>query len=286
MSEKLPSELEREIFEIAAVQNPKSIPTFLRVCRRVRAWLEPFLYQVLMILHWNAPLLFAVESKAGAWLRAAVRHAFFHIKSEYEATKVKNLLTACSDISNLTLIERSDPDDELIDILDKMRLQKLDLTLTSSAPDWGLVTLGRPMFLSVTHLAMFKEPRFAGQQEQWLNWAPLASLPALTYLSLSEYLSLHLLSQTLSQCPRLVLAITTFCGEYERNHAISFARGITISDPRVVVMLVADYIKDWERGAWGAPDYWARAQTFAAQKRPKGEIEGVRYFLDEIKAIL
>ncbi|KAJ6451824.1 hypothetical protein C8R47DRAFT_1083946 [Mycena vitilis] len=44
-------------------------------------------------------------------------------------------------------------------------------------------------------------------------------------------------------------------GEHDRTLATSFAWGITISDPRLSVALVPDYTKDWERGAWGAPDY-------------------------------
>jgi hypothetical protein len=34
----LPVELEREIFETAAMRHPKLIPTLLRVCHRVHVW--------------------------------------------------------------------------------------------------------------------------------------------------------------------------------------------------------------------------------------------------------
>ncbi|KAF8212834.1 hypothetical protein K438DRAFT_1170936 [Mycena galopus ATCC 62051] len=43
----LPFDLEREIFERAALQYHKMIPTLLVLCRRIHRWLELFLYRVL-----------------------------------------------------------------------------------------------------------------------------------------------------------------------------------------------------------------------------------------------
>ncbi|KAJ6582371.1 hypothetical protein B0H19DRAFT_1118189 [Mycena capillaripes] len=55
----LPLDLEREIFELAARQYPSSIPTFLLICHRVHAWLEPSLYRVLNLNH--SPLVQAIQ---------------------------------------------------------------------------------------------------------------------------------------------------------------------------------------------------------------------------------
>ncbi|KAJ7633578.1 hypothetical protein DFH06DRAFT_1222301 [Mycena polygramma] len=82
----LPVELEREIFEWAALLHPRSIPTFLRVARRFQIWLEPLLYRVICV---DIPrltyrdlftpgipsLLNAIKSKP-AGLFGAVRHLF------------------------------------------------------------------------------------------------------------------------------------------------------------------------------------------------------------------
>ncbi|KAJ7766721.1 hypothetical protein B0H16DRAFT_1882751 [Mycena metata] len=45
----LPLDLEREIFETAALLYPGTLPTLLRVSRRVLVWIEPLLYRALRI---------------------------------------------------------------------------------------------------------------------------------------------------------------------------------------------------------------------------------------------
>ncbi|KAJ7762894.1 hypothetical protein B0H16DRAFT_1528085 [Mycena metata] len=42
-----PPELERLVFEMAAHARPPTIPTFMRVARRVKIWVEPLLYRTL-----------------------------------------------------------------------------------------------------------------------------------------------------------------------------------------------------------------------------------------------
>ncbi|KAJ7131272.1 hypothetical protein C8R44DRAFT_871785 [Mycena epipterygia] len=50
-------ELERKIFELAALSRPKAIPTLMRVAWRVKLWVEPLLYwplkylRALVLLH-------------------------------------------------------------------------------------------------------------------------------------------------------------------------------------------------------------------------------------------
>ncbi|KAF8647849.1 hypothetical protein AX16_006517 [Volvariella volvacea WC 439] len=43
-----PPEIEREIFELAAMSNLRYAPTLVRVARRVRVWIEPMLYRVIV----------------------------------------------------------------------------------------------------------------------------------------------------------------------------------------------------------------------------------------------
>ncbi|KAJ7108160.1 hypothetical protein C8R44DRAFT_803721 [Mycena epipterygia] len=46
---RFPLELERAIFELCARSRPPTIPGLLRVAHRVRAWLEPLLYEMLRL---------------------------------------------------------------------------------------------------------------------------------------------------------------------------------------------------------------------------------------------
>ncbi|KAJ7628218.1 hypothetical protein DFH06DRAFT_1480621 [Mycena polygramma] len=282
--ELLPIDLEREIFETTAVQHPNSIPALLRVCHRVHTWVEPLLYRVLIIFEWDSPLVSAVASKSAAFLKAAVRHAYLHLDGSQKAVKVADLLSNCSQIINLVL--SGDWGSDILDSLHRMRPQKLDITTSlHNASLWGILTFKRPFFLSVTHLSLFYLPR-GPMREQWHDWALLAALPALTHLSLSRNLARDILHEALAECPRIVVGIAVIRGNYpyERRSAIEFARGLTVSDPRIVVMLIPHYSKDWEIGARGGADYWVRAEEFVARKREQGETEPIHYFLDEGEA--
>ncbi|KAJ7623031.1 hypothetical protein DFH06DRAFT_1481805 [Mycena polygramma] len=280
--EVLPIELEREIFETAAARDPKCIPTLLRVCHRVHTWLEPLLYAVLELRYWDNPLIYAVESKSAPFLNAAVRHAYLYFDGTQKAVKATGLLSKCSQLINLALM--GDFDSDILDSIQQMRPRKLHIA--ASRRDtfiWGLVTFKVPFFLSVTHLCLFYA-EIAPEQERWHDWSSLASLPALTHLSLSESLSRDILRDALTECPQVLLAITSLWGnsQYKRDRAIAFAQSLTIRDPRIVVMLVPDYMTDWETGARGGADYWVRAEEFVARKRlEKGETAPICYLLDE-----
>ncbi|KAJ7605445.1 hypothetical protein DFH06DRAFT_258318 [Mycena polygramma] len=286
MSRLLPIDVEREIFETAAVRDHRSIPTLLRVCHRAHTWVEPLLYTTLIIFDWNTPLVTAVKSKSAQFLNATVRHALIYVDTARDTVTAAGLLSKCSQIA--TLVIGGDVEPELLDSLDAIRPQKLDISVPREHPsDWGVVTLKRPFFLSVTHLSLVVEDLFSLHQFQWHDWNSLASLPALTHLSLSDNLTHDILPDVLAECPRVRLVITPFCGDYQRETAIAFAQSITVRDPRVVVMLMdADYIKDWRIGTQGGADYWVRGEEFVARKRDQVETEAIRYFLDDIEVAI
>ncbi|KAF8175670.1 hypothetical protein K438DRAFT_1979563 [Mycena galopus ATCC 62051] len=115
----------------------------------------------------------------------------------------------------------------------------------------------------------------------WENWAGLVSLPVLTHLALSPTIAADILSQVLEGCPRLVMTVVPAYA-WGRAAAISLAQDLTLTDPRVVVMVVGtDPEVDWKLGAWGGDDFWIRAAAFLEQKR-LGTIEKNCYLLDEM----
>ncbi|KAJ7714002.1 hypothetical protein B0H16DRAFT_1619667 [Mycena metata] len=71
---RFPLDLEREIFEIAAAINPKTIATLLRVCHRIHAWIEPLLYSVIIATTPDDPVFDAIQHKSPTFLRNAVHH--------------------------------------------------------------------------------------------------------------------------------------------------------------------------------------------------------------------
>jgi hypothetical protein len=104
------------------------------------------------------------------------------------------------------------------------------------------------------------------------NWSPLAALPALTHLWVSEELAEDILWAALAECPCLMVAISGFGVSTSPGHIQDFVAGLAITDPHVILMMVLDYKRDWETGARGGDDFWTHAEVFVAWTR-KGEIE-------------
>ncbi|KAJ7185027.1 hypothetical protein C8R46DRAFT_470254 [Mycena filopes] len=267
-----PLELEREIFETAALQDVRTIPTLLRVCRRVFVWVEPLLYRVVIIPSNTAPILHPVRSKPSTFLQMAVRHLFI-------GPSKKDIIRSCSNTVSLFIDGRLNTN--LLDVLDQTHLQRLHFTLPRSLAGWASATLTRPAFLSLTHLELYQDDEDDDLEDvTWSQFSPIASLPSLTHLCLSEFISSPILSDLVAECPQLVVIVTVWWeGAFSVDAARSFAASRTLTDPRVVLMVVGSYIEDWKLGARGGADFWVRAETFVAMKR-KGDIPKTTFLLD------
>ncbi|KAJ7628221.1 hypothetical protein DFH06DRAFT_1226539 [Mycena polygramma] len=266
----LPLELEREIFETAAVRYPTLIPTILLVCHRVHAWVEPPLYRVLSFS--DSSILLAAQNKSAEFLQNAVRHVLVCAHTDSE----KEVLRKCSRATNVNLVLGADLG--LLFILDKMRLQRLYCLFDHEPP---LSTLQRPLFRFVTHLDLYiPEDKVDLPPSVWQEWSHLASLPALSHLCLSQRLHADVLPRALAECAGISIAVAAFWDIYDMEDAVEFVDSHTIRDPRFVVMVVPNCEADWNTGARGGADFWVRAEEFLARKR-RGEIESSCYFLKE-----
>ncbi|KAJ6458204.1 hypothetical protein C8R45DRAFT_1183648 [Mycena sanguinolenta] len=108
---RLPPELERKIFEIAALTRPKRIPTFMLVNKHVKYWVEPLLYRVVFLedrgilpvraalrdLDLPAFVPSAIQQRSHACFQH-VRYLFIHLK---DYALVESWLLASAGITNL-----------------------------------------------------------------------------------------------------------------------------------------------------------------------------------------
>ncbi|KAJ6454204.1 hypothetical protein C8R45DRAFT_1038351, partial [Mycena sanguinolenta] len=276
-----PPELEREIFEATATLFPRFIPTLLRICHRVHVWIEPLLYRVAVIsslslsTHW----LTLLESKASL-LRIGVRHILIQTyHASGSMNEYRNLLTACTESINISI--GGEIDLNFLRGLYEMRPRRLAFTVPDMFFTCGLGGFNHPLFESVTHLDLYHGSELEANGLIWETWSNLASIPALTHLALSQSIACNILSQVVSQCRRLALAIVATYS-WEREVTVSYAQNLGFADARVVVMILSvEYDADWELGARGGEDFWIRAEAFVNQKRA-GEIETSSYLLDEL----
>ncbi|KAJ7267098.1 hypothetical protein C8J57DRAFT_1326611 [Mycena rebaudengoi] len=282
---RLPPELERHIFELAATYQPGTITTFLRVARRVLIWLEPLLYRVLFIrtesnLEWAPKVISgirrALQSKPPDFFHNAVRHVMIDSNVDKSAQEFEGLLEVCTGLVGL-VSTYSHP--RLLAILARIQVQRLYIPLEDlfrhlpndlrHLPN----DLTHPMFASVTHLYPFDAPTRMVDS----TYLQLPLLPELTHLSL-KYQLRSIVPTVLADLPRLRVLVNIW-PKAARPKAEDVASNPPITDARFVVVVWDASWGNFENEARGGKDFWTQADKFIAKKL-RGEIEESCFLLD------
>ncbi|KAJ7321089.1 hypothetical protein DFH08DRAFT_889920 [Mycena albidolilacea] len=107
---RVPADMEREIFEIAALARPTAIPILMLVAKRVKDWVEPLLYRVLVIFIYyrqemrGFPVITpeilqrVVATQPPQFLQNHVKHLFL---KDLRSSELETILAACSGVTNL-----------------------------------------------------------------------------------------------------------------------------------------------------------------------------------------
>ncbi|KAF8181945.1 hypothetical protein K438DRAFT_1975886 [Mycena galopus ATCC 62051] len=267
-----PPEIEREVFEIAALMHPGTIPALLRVARRVRIWIEPLLYRVIYIKAESEPmtlaLIEAMNSKPPEFFRNAVRHLILATAPDdnfqIDGTR---LLRLCQDIITF-IASDSFLDAALLPILAEMRIQRLSLRLgVLFRPE--PINFAHALFQHVTHLDFLDTYRV----EEVLPDVRL--VPVLTHLCVDTSVPWDSILRVLEECPGLQLLLVQW---YHQDQSYASAKTPHAYDIRFVIGTYSNFWEDCESGVRGGPDLWTEADDFVARKRT-GEIEATRYWL-------
>ncbi|KAJ7708122.1 hypothetical protein B0H17DRAFT_451446 [Mycena rosella] len=263
---KLPVELERVIFELAAWQYPETVTLSILVARRVCVWIEPLLYHV-VFSNGNADrLLQMMQSKPREFLRKHVHHIALS-SGDIQRADLTQILTICTNISDLALWTGDTYPALLIDMRHLTHLRRLSINLFElfgGPRAFQVPAIDELPFAHLTHLDVFSEiPESV--------WPVFGRFPSLTHLSISDCYSPNLLTQALDTCAVLQLLIVVWTSDGDRAEG-----ALEITDPRFCMISCWDFETDWELGAWGGLDYWRRAEDFVARKS-RGEIKKSEY---------
>ncbi|KAJ6481924.1 hypothetical protein C8R45DRAFT_314872 [Mycena sanguinolenta] len=106
---RLPAELDRQIFELAGTSQSKSIPTLFLIAHRVKIWLEPVLYDVVVfsdplpghVCFDLVRLSAAVQSPA---ISQCVKNLCVTRLAESSLRHLLRILARCSSVQNLVLV--------------------------------------------------------------------------------------------------------------------------------------------------------------------------------------
>ncbi|KAJ7264516.1 hypothetical protein B0H12DRAFT_229950 [Mycena haematopus] len=284
---KLPIELERLIFEYAA-ETTSVIPKLVLVAQRVREWLEPLLYRVLNLSSPNlaATVLESLKTKPASFLASTIRHVLVYSSTySLERTTLESFIESCPAMLSLTIIGNvAGPN--LLPALGSIRVQRLSVDVGQLFNDEdedgeeSAVDLEHPLFAAVSHLDILDGFDIEDAEPQGLEWLRhLATLPALTHLSFSSTPpNPFIVQEILQNCPLIRVLVVAFADK-DKDGADTYLEHSNISDSRFVVVTSMDYYEDWERGARGEDDVWARAAEFISRKE-HGEIKADDYRLD------
>ncbi|KAJ7434320.1 hypothetical protein B0H11DRAFT_2296328 [Mycena galericulata] len=262
----LPTELEREIFEIAATIHPGTLPPLLRVARRVLQCLsfgvEPLLYRVI----WgdsNPPqsdkadaVIRAMQSKPASFFADSVRYIFLDNTSEWSQERSQDLPRLCTNLVGLAVLEPyCNP--SLLPILGNLRVRRFSGPLHRLFGSYSAGDFAHPSMSFITHIDIF-----TSLNESTRICSRFASFPALTHLALNNRPRNRpsILQRIMAECPRLEVLINF---SLDRGYALELTQAST--DPRfVVVILHGGYWLDWENGANGRADFWVAADERCA----------------------
>ncbi|KAJ7642187.1 hypothetical protein FB45DRAFT_366137 [Roridomyces roridus] len=284
----LPLELEREIFEQAAYTDPLCVPSLMLVAWRVKIWVEPFLYRVLMLMGTNWKLEQGYPfvddrhfTRASAMptdvLKNSVRNLWLHWLPHDAA---ESFISAAARVENLWVSMRFNPTDSLLHAIGSVSPKRLHTYVHDLLGLEDLLTL--PILSRVTHIEVLS----VTTDKHAEIWQAFAQIRTLTHLAFaaedSEFLDL---------CPSLLGACTTLRVLLYKTDSRDFDSTENFpvlcdlrEDVRFVQMCHDNGARDWRMGALTGVEFWSRAEDFIA-KRKSGEIDRLQYIMEEDASI-
>ncbi|TFK67022.1 hypothetical protein BDN72DRAFT_961305 [Pluteus cervinus] len=199
---RLPVELERAIFEDAAQISRESIPTSMLIANRVKEWLEPLLYSI-VIIHQSSrgPKGYSPPIERLDCYAHHVRHLLVYSLRNTNSSKVIRSLTLCKNLVNVGLwLPFHAP--EISAALSLLPLRQFSGYALSLVPNFRTQTSSaQTPFLGLTHIEFF---------DYGITWARiewLARLEKLTHLSLPDAPNSELVQNIFTNCSNLRLIV-------------------------------------------------------------------------------
>ncbi|KAJ7758957.1 hypothetical protein DFH07DRAFT_1060284 [Mycena maculata] len=244
-SPKLPTELKREVFEVAASLHPSSIPVAQS----------------------------SSSSPSGSELKSDRTSAVPRCYPQRPAATPIPMLEAGGILAPIaTLIVSADLSPESANLEASPDLERLALPLQRFSVHLDrlpYLPFTTPLFAQIAHLNLVE-----WHANYWAEdgWSGLALLPRLSHLSYDDTLPDRICKGALAYC-RLLMVLALVWSR-EDLYGFRSIREPFLSDPRFVVVGIIDYSKDWENGARGGADYWVVAAAHVERRRA-GETNGI-----------
>ncbi|KAJ7059472.1 hypothetical protein C8F01DRAFT_1144766 [Mycena amicta] len=291
-----PRELEQEILEIAAETWSAEVPKLLLVAHRVHLWLEPFLYRAIYLHFPSNPsrtntdaqdaFLRIAASKQPSFLARGVRQVSVDFSYDFKnpglVSQFTDALQHCTGITHFAMNGSENQAHKVFSVLDLVRLRCLGGFLSHLMPSPIPMDARRPIFGSLTHLAVRDLDLFAKDPR---SLPFLMALPALTHLALRghipDYIAKALLQRDACMhlqvlvvlCVRAGMPISPIDGE-----GADVAGRLLVGDLRLV--MTANRV--WNDSIFiQGNTFWHEADSFV-QKKKLGLIPKDQYWTGDL----
>ncbi|KAF7341881.1 hypothetical protein MSAN_02043700 [Mycena sanguinolenta] len=278
----LPPELECRIFEIAALASTPNIPKLMLVARRVKHWVEPLLYRVLVLSSMRrysehqlfgfpvitpSTLLRIIAANPPHFLQNAVKRIFVH--EEILDEEMEMIFAACNHVSHY--YTRYLPCAALARL---HHLRRLTIRLADflECCNWDST---HPVLANITHLDLLES--WGEAMEGVCARLPLVS--NLTHFAITS-ISFDVGFRT-ALCGNARLECIVFFDEVWRYEDSEKIPDVFVHDSRFVCMSqTTDCRLDWLHHTETGRDFWALAEAFIAAKR-RGKVDRSCYTLSD-----
>ncbi|KAF9530911.1 hypothetical protein CPB83DRAFT_904898 [Crepidotus variabilis] len=287
---RLPTELEREIFEQAASHSEGTAFSLLTVSKRVHEWIEPTLYRVIVQRSVDlssdstksSPFFTRLFEGYRAQSPSSLRQVSFVkavvVNLNEEVTDlICTILDACPNVIDLALWTSYDELvwDKLLGISDKP-LQKLSMHAgVDKVPP--IFSPSSRLNSTLTHLDFFDvNVNYTLSTDTWPTWwwkDFINSLPRLTYFAIDGNDLEDIIKLVLDESPslELLVLVSIYHAELEGIKALDDSDLIPLplftQDPRFVYVPAPEEVLDvWVSGARGGRDVWTMGQDLQKQK--------------------
>ncbi|KAF8664591.1 hypothetical protein AX16_000723 [Volvariella volvacea WC 439] len=277
---RLPPELERIIFELAARSSRKRVaPVLMLVARRVREWLEPLQHEIVV-------RYFDGEGRkpTGASIHH-IRHILF--ATTVTTLETKTYLSQCHNVYNLALWSHVDADSLAV----LTAVLRSPHRRSTTPPFRRLSTSLSDLFSQNVdfHHAIFRHITHLDVVDRWDAWEKdnnFACLPALTHLAFNSESPITIIANCLSRCPKLELLVILGVRHvdelkaqippfrtknvFDKKTGAMVTVRTDVPEDRVVMNLPegpGGWIGDWVRSAECGDDFWSRGEEIVKRRR-------------------
>ncbi|KAF8650715.1 hypothetical protein AX16_005088 [Volvariella volvacea WC 439] len=290
---RLPQDLERVIFEIAAYNERSGIPTLQKVARRVKVWLEPILNEMYIVrtgggAHWgDADAMFYYNHPLQ--LPDLQPHHIKHLLVGFGTRPgAEYILQRCYNVQNLTVWGFGSLTlDGIVELLHSPHrtvsppgLLRLSAAMLSLFPE-RKVDFNLDILQDLTHLDVL-DTSFEWQEGN--NYACLKNLRYLAFQMISNGIS-GIIQICLEECKALEVLLLYYsswatdrrvAGQLPKVRRVVRSNGDVeeVEEDRVVIITQSDifqgnysWVDNWVRGATGDEDLWTRAEKTVEERR-------------------